>query len=633
MQPDHDTGSWWFNPESAFWTGMRVTHQPSPWNRDWGYFIIQTGLEDEGWDRAQVYHPDDDTTVWAPYHFGAELLGMGTIEGGNARVDHTASGHAAITRFRWPKSDENETGHPQKRYIRFSVPSPRNLAVDEASGVMSGGTAFHQEGGVGNPENFTLFFNAILEGAEAESMEVVNATGGAVRAWYSNEVEEVVVRTGLSLISNEAAVSHRERDTPSDEDFEQVMTRHKQVWHEKLSVIDITKTGFEANTEHNEELLKTFWSSFYHAMMFPRNLGEPIDGVEKHWSPYSPDGGIFDGPVTTDSGFWDSYHTMYTFLQLFYPEQLGILLEGYVNGYKEGGWLPQWGSPGYRHSMVGTMSDVSFADAIVKGFGGFDVTGALRAMKTNAYDEPPSGDKGRRGLPDYIKLGFIPRGSVDEVGDVYACLSRTLNHAFADWGITRAAKAVEGQTVFSAEEIADLEKRGGNWKNVFDPDVGFFRAKDAEGNFIEGFDQYLWGGDLTEGGPWQFRFYAPHDPSGMATLYGGAEKMCEILDESNTHPGYVHRGVNSYSSVIHEMLEMPLNVWGQNSHNNQPSHHYTYMFMAAYDSDESLYEKCNVRGQHWLRHTMLHGYNSTHFTGDEDNGEMGAWLVLSALGL
>eukprot|EP01069_Polyplicarium_translucidae_P012907 Polyplicarium_translucidae@DN634_c0_g1_i1.p1 len=286
--------------------------------------------------------------------------------------------------------------------------------------------------------------------------------------------------------------------------------------------------------------------------------------------------------------------------------------------------------------MVGTMSDVSFADAIVKGFTGFDVTGALEGMHKNAFSPPDQGGRGRRGLPDFISKGFIPRGSEDEVGTVHEVVSRTLNHAFADWAIAKAARAVEGQEVFTEEEILQLEERGSNWKNIFDTDRKFFRVKDADGNFIRGFDQYLWGGDLTEGGPWQFRFYAPHDPLALAALYGGQKEMCEKLEESNTHPGHVHRRSmlnNGYGYVIHEMIEMNVYLWGQNSHNNQPSHHATYMFAAAYNGEPDLFGVCLARGQHWLRHTLQHAYNSTHFSGDEDNGEMAAWFVLSALGL
>eukprot|EP01069_Polyplicarium_translucidae_P012519 Polyplicarium_translucidae@DN5285_c0_g1_i1.p1 len=358
-------GNWWFNNDIPKLAGVRCTHQPSPWISEWGNFRVETGYEDEGWDRAQPYNPDDDASIWSPYHFGADLLGMATEEGGNARVDLTASSHGAIIRFRWPKADETN-GYPQRRYIRFYVPSPRTLRAsdDDPSAVLfTGGTA-QNSGGIGNPFNFTLFFDAELKGAEAESASLAGLN--AVIAWYPITATEVTIRIGISLINAELAKAHRLAQIPDSKTFEEMVAQHKQVWHDHLSVIEIEESGFESNAPHDLELRTTFYSSFYHALMFPRNLGEDVDGVERHWSPYDPRGRIFDGPCTTDSGFWDSYHTMYTFLQMFFPSQNAVLLQGYVNAYKEGGWVPQWGSPGYRGSMVGTMSDVAFADAIYK---------------------------------------------------------------------------------------------------------------------------------------------------------------------------------------------------------------------------------------------------------------------------
>lgn len=77
----------------------------------------------------------------------------------------------------------------------------------------------------------------------------------------------------------------------------------------------------------------------------------------------------------TLAGFWDAYRTVYPYQSIVYPQHLGATIQGWVNAYNEGGWLPKWASPGYRGSMVGTLGDVSLADAIVKGITGFDVQG------------------------------------------------------------------------------------------------------------------------------------------------------------------------------------------------------------------------------------------------------------------
>lgn len=67
---------------------------------------------------------------------------------------------------------------------------------------------------------------------------------------------------------------------------------------------------------------------------------------------YSPRGGVFNGPLVTDNGFWDTYRTVYPLLSLVYPDHLAAIVNGWINAFKEGGWLPKWASPGYRDSMV-----------------------------------------------------------------------------------------------------------------------------------------------------------------------------------------------------------------------------------------------------------------------------------------
>ena len=98
---------------------------------------------------------------------------------------------------------------------------------------------------------------------------------------------------------------------------------------------------------------------------------------------------VHPGPLFTDNGFWDTFRTVYPLLSLLYPDHLGFIVQGWLNAYTEGGWLPSWASPGYRNCMVGTFADVVVADAIVKGVGGFDLNQAKNALLKDAYEEPP----------------------------------------------------------------------------------------------------------------------------------------------------------------------------------------------------------------------------------------------------
>lgn len=64
------------------------------------------------------------------------------------------------------------------------------------------------------------------------------------------------------------------------------------------------------------------------------------------------------GPLVTDNGFWDTFRTVYPLLGLLYPDKLGEIVQGWLNAYKEGGWIPGWASPGYRESMVSEKGKV-----------------------------------------------------------------------------------------------------------------------------------------------------------------------------------------------------------------------------------------------------------------------------------
>lgn len=303
---------------------------------------------------------------------------------------------------------------------------------------------------------------------------------------------------------------------------------------------------------------------------------------------------------------------------------LGQTLQGWVNAYKEGGWLPKWASPGYRGSMVGTMGDVSLADAIVKNIPGFDVKIAYEAIYKDAFEvADPNSGTGRECLQSYLKFGYIPHGTCSEV------VSRTLDYYQSDFAIARAAEKLSD---FETAEI--LNQRMANYSSIFDFETGFIRSiSQNTGKFTEPFDPYAWGGDYTEAGPWQYRFSIPFDVPGLAKLYQQAGlDMCDILTDAQVLPSIYHLG--GYSNQIHEMTEMAVNCWGQYSHNNQPSHHMLYMFGSIYP-EQGVTGACASIGQSYLRKALTQLYNPTDemFAGDEDNGEMGAWYILTSIGL
>ena len=84
--------------------------------------------------------------------------------------------------------------------------------------------------------------------------------------------------------------------------------------------------------------------------------------------------------------------------------------------------------------------------------------------------------------------------------------------------------------------------------------------------------------------------------------------------------------VGEYHTTIHEMTEMAAIHFGQYAHNNQPVHHVLYLYAAVGQPWKT---------QYWTRRACRELYNSgpDGFCGDEDNGEMSSWYILSSIGL
>jgi len=248
----------------------------------------------------------------------------------------------------------------------------------------------------------------------------------------------------------------------------------------------------------------------------------------------------------------------------------------------------------------------------VKGQRSFDVAKAYESLRKSAFDPPAAGVLVRRGLADYVKLGYIPNGA-----STYA-VSATLDYAYDDWCVAQIAQAEN-----HPEDYKMLMVRAQNYRLLWDPIVGFMRPKDADGHWIEPFDPFGWGGPYAEGGPWQCSFFVPHDSAGLAGLAGGRDKLAAKLDEMLGLPPVFHKG--GYGGIIHEMREMGIAKFGQYDQGNQPGFDSLYLFAAVGQPWQTEY---------WTRRVCAELFNSSAagFPGDEDNGSMASWYLLSSIG-
>jgi len=639
-------GGWWFYSESHNLYGIRCTKQPSPWIGDYGNFRIMAHLVDPDHESVSEYSPyDPKKTNWSPYHFQTNLLAYGT-NNGYTSLEVTPTMYGSLLRVNFPALDDGpvDVTFNQTRRLMFALDNPDSdsltIQVDNDNNqIVIQGYSTANSGGV--PSNFKHYFYATISTADQTPFTLKSS---AVRTddnqlWgfvdidqtSSASADSMIVRVATSLISSEQAFFNWQNEV-AGVDFDDAVANAKQTWNEEMNRVSVNDVGDYSDSD-GVDRLTVFYSALYRAAKYPRTMWEVdmTSGSNVHWSPYT--GETVDGLMSSDQGFWDAYRSTYSLLALWRPSRLALQMDGWLNAWREGGWVPQWSSPGYRGSMTGTMSDVSMSEAIMKlphcgsteaTTKGYCVDAAtlLNASLQNAYQVPIATEEGRECLEEYINLGYVPYD-----GGCDAVVSRTLNYLHADWALAQAAAMLDDN-----EHYEELSARAANWTLLLNPDTGFLAPRNMDGSFASGFDEYAWGDSrgYTESGPWQYRLEVPYDPTGLqSTLSDFGFDAASIVEEANTIESYFH--VGGYGTVIHEQAEMAVNCWGQWAVNNQPVFALQSMQVAF---DTSVMGEKAGRAQGWLRQSLdLFTATSDMYPGDEDNGSMGAWYVLNSLGI
>jgi predicted alpha-1,2-mannosidase len=577
---------WMFQPAARRLQGFRCTHQLSPWLSDYGQALFLPFSGDPKLDPNAIsssWRPED--AVLRPYTFKLSLMRY------QLDAELVPSTRCAVI------AAMNRSGLPAGFFIE--VPKGAEpVDRDQAKSTVRFKSTIN-EGGV--PANFATYY-VVRFAMQWQALDVKQAAGRLTITAHFGNVKTVEARIATSFISFEQAQKNLDRELGS-KPMEQLRAEAKTDWATHFDRMQI-----EGGTDRQQ---RTFYSCLYRALLFPRTFHEPDDsGQPQHYSAYN--GKVEPGVMYADHGYWDVYRAWYPWMSIVFPERLGEILQAWVNASKEGGWLPQFPAPGYRACMTGSLIDSLFGEAAAKGIKGFDLAAAYDGLKKHGT-QPGDPDKGygRRGVEDYLNLGYC---SVDHVDQAAA---ETVDAAYGDFCIAQVAKALGHDA-----DAAMFMKRSQNWKNIFDPATGFFRGKHADGSWFEPFDAVQWGNPYVEGSAWQHRWDAPHDIDGLFAAMGGKNKAAAALEKMLTMDPVFHVGV--YGQEIHEMSEMAAVNFGQYDHGNQPVHHVLYLFALAGRPD---------RTQYWVKRVMDELYSPESFAGDEDTGAMAAWYLMSAMGM
>lgn len=602
---------WWYAHSDKMFNAIRLTHQATPWIGDYGVLCFMPTVggkkslekDRQSWisHKAETIKPDYYSVYLADYDTTFELAP--TSRGAHMRVSYPDSDNANFV-------IDALSG---KSFVKI-IPE-KNTVVGKSVWINSRGGCVAGD----FAKYFVLKFDkplasyAVFDGKNIYEGETrtknSDAQKGAILTFKTKRGESVGIRVATSFISLQQAELNFEREVAKTS-FDECRAQCNAQWNKHLSKIRVCDDKIDDYPN-----VKMFYTAFFRTLLFPRDFFETDkDGNKVHYSPFS--GKIESGAMTTDNGYWDTFRAVHPLFNLLFPERSETVLEGMQNTFKEGGWFPEWASPGYVNCMIGSNSSSVAASAyLFVSKSAADGEVLWRAMNKGAESFCETNNSlGRAGAREYNTLGYVPNDI-----KLKESAARTLEYAYADYCIMKFAQAL-GKDAAVVEKFA---KRAQNYRNLFDAKRSMMVGRDSKGEFKRNFNPVEWGGDFTEGNSLQYTWSVFHDINGLAELMGGRDKAAKRLDDMFAMAPVFDAGV--YKTVIHEIREMQIMNFGQYAHGNQPIQHGAYIY-------DWLGQPW--KAQYWTRRIMekLYKPEVDAYCGDEDNGQTSAWYVFSALG-
>jgi predicted alpha-1,2-mannosidase len=572
--------------------GFIGTHQPAIWMGDYGYITLipQVGpLETKPEGRQLAFTHDKEHAH--PYLYSVDMT---TKDEKILRAEITATERCAYMRFRFPRGD------PGRILVEASRPNVAGSATfDAMHNEITGYNPARTDTNLGPlalpnfKGYFVVQFRKPWKHAATYGMDSQAERGAYAEfpAGTDESGELVELRVGTSFLSIAQARENLRREIPKWE-FDAVSEKVHSQWNEKLN--RVTVAG------ENEDQRTMIYTALYHALLYPRIFSE----YGRYYSAF--DDQIHKGESYTAYSMWDTFRAENSLLTLLAPERIPGMIQALVQNYKEGGWMPKWPNPSYTNIMIATHADSLVAEAMVKGFKGFDYSTAWDAVYKDAMT-PPDGDTTRRwsdrepqtpyearaGLTYYKQLGYIPTDKTDEAA------SSTLEDSYDDWCVAQVARILGKQ-----KDYDFFLQRSLNYKNLFNPAIGMMQGKTFTGEWAplggnrdspENRSVSGW----TEGNTWVYTWSPLHDIPGVLALMGSRDNYNTKLDE---HFAGHH-----------------------NQHSNEPSHHYGYLY--------------DFSGQPWKTQAKVREIANAEYAnrpsgidGDDDCGQMSAWYFFTAFG-
>jgi predicted alpha-1,2-mannosidase len=429
----------------------------------------------------------------------------------------------------------------------------------------------------------------ILQGEREVGGEAAEGRGLRAIGTYDGSPGEVLVRVGISPVSEENALANLEQEAGTT-DFDAVAAAAQAAWNEQLGRIRI---------KADDRTSRIFYTALYHTMIAPA-LFNDLNGDYRGADGKVHRAAEFDN--YTIFSLWDTYRAAHPLFTLTQPERVGQFMQTMLAIRDQQGKLPVWHLMGNEtDTMVGYHAVPVVVDAYFKGLLKADPERAYEAIRNSAMRD-------ERGLDTVKELGYIPAEREGE------SVAKAMEYAIDDWCIAQMAKALGKQ-----DDFTYFSTRARAYREYFDPTTRFMRGKLSDGAWREPFDPIKSShrrDDYCEGNGWQYLWLVPQDPEGLIELLGGDVPFAEKLDQLFT-----------VESIKSEDASADISgLIGQYAHGNEPGHHTTYLYAFV--------------GQQWktarlVRQilTTLYSDQPDGLSGNEDCGQMSAWYVFSAMGM
>lgn len=582
-------GSWdgcsGYHYSDTFIYGFSHTHLSGTGCSDYGDILLMPGTGDVQYNNGADGKPGYRSSFSHTNEKAEAGYYSVVLDNSKTEVELTASPRVGVHRYRFPQKKDAWILVDLKHRDEV-IDSEVFLLDDHSIAGYRYSKAWATDQRVWFYLEFSESFNGIHFEDHVENLYAEEARGKNVQASFQFDAsggKPVLVKVALSPVSWENAKLNMQTEVPGW-DFDEVRKKVVQQWNSELGRIEV-KSGDETKK-------KIFYTALYHCFIAP-NLYCDVNGDYR-----GRDGKVHRDtvhPQYTVFSLWDTYRALHPLFTIIQQKRTNDFINTFVKQAQEGGRLPVWElSANETDCMIGYHSVPVIVDAWMKGLKDWDTATAYEAMKAGAMAD-------ERGLEEYKRCGYIPAEGEPE------SVSKTLEYAYDDWCIAIAAKMMKNE-----EDYELFNKRSQSWKNVYDPETGFFRAR-LNNSFVEPFTPGEVNFHFTEANAWQYSLAVPHHMQVLKRIKGSPRFEKHLDGLFSASPETSGREQADITGLI-----------GQYAQGNEPSHHMAYVYGDddPWKTQQIVSQICNT----------LYTDQPGGLCGNEDCGQMSAWYVFSSIG-